>query len=83
MNIAEKLVEMGLSVNEPHQVLELYRFEDSSFMSAQDGYTSLHWACSQGHDETAELLISLGADIEAKNEVAHAFSYSEIFSFFN
>ena len=57
------------------------RFENSSFMNVQNGYTSLHWACRQGHVKTAELLISSGAAIEAKNEVAISLVISAIFSF--
>ena len=79
--MAKVLVEMGLGVNQPHQVLERDRFKDASFMNAQVGYTSLHWACKQGHVKTAELLISSGADIEAKNEVACIFSFRMIFVF--
>ena len=65
---------MGLSVNDPDQVLERDRFEDSSFVNVQDGLTSLHWACREGHEETAEYLISAGADMEAKNRVVICFS---------
>ena len=33
-----------------------------SITNVQDGFTSLHWACREGHVQTAEFLISRGAD---------------------
>jgi len=32
--------------------------------------TSLHWAAEQGHAEVAELLLSHGANVEAKDIVS-------------
>ncbi len=34
-----------------------------------DGMTALHWAAEQGHAAVAELLLSAGADVEAKTRV--------------
>ena len=36
----------------------------------QGGWTALMWAARYGHTETAQALIALGADIEAKNKVS-------------
>ena len=38
-------------------------------MNVQNGYTSLHWACREGHTETVEFLILSGANIEALDQV--------------
>ena len=47
-------------------------------MNVQVGATALHWACQLGHAQTAEFLISAGADIEGKNMVMFFSSYDFI-----
>ena len=71
LDIARQLVGMGLSVNDSHQVFEGDRCHYASFMNVQiqKGTTSLHWACQNGHAQTADFLISSGADIEALDQV--------------
>ncbi|XP_065835760.1 putative ankyrin repeat protein RF_0381 [Oscarella lobularis] len=52
VELVSKLIQLGLDVNE----------------SQVFGRTSLHWAAQFGHLEVAEILISNGANIEAKDE---------------
>ena len=35
----------------------------------KNGFTSLHWACNEGNAQTAEFLISSGAEIDALDKV--------------
>ena len=39
------------------------------FVHAQDGWTPLHKAASNGHVEIAQMLMDKGANIEATDEV--------------
>ena len=41
----------------------------------QDGYTALMHAAENGHTETAQALIALGADIEAKTNVSTPYTH--------
>ena len=41
----------------------------------QYGYTALMLAAWKGHTETAQALIALGADIEAKNNVSTPYTH--------
>ena len=41
----------------------------TSFVHAQDGWTPLLWAASNGHVKIAQLLMEKGANIEATNKV--------------
>ena len=44
----------------------------------QDGWTALMCAAYHGHTETAQALIALGADIEAKNNVSTPYTHAMI-----
>ena len=44
----------------------------------QDGYTALMWAANNGHTETAQALIALGADIHAKSYVSTPYTHAMI-----
>ena len=46
-------------------------------MSSQTGRVPLHWACMSGHTATAELLVSLGADMTARDDVRSRRAISE------
>ena len=41
----------------------------------QDGFTALMYAAYNGHTETAQALIVLGADIYAKNNVSTPYTH--------
>ena len=41
----------------------------------QNGRTALIWAAARGHTETAQALIALGADIEAKDNVSTPYTH--------
>uniref|UniRef100_A0A3Q2NQA0 Proteasome 26S subunit, non-ATPase 10 n=1 Tax=Fundulus heteroclitus TaxID=8078 RepID=A0A3Q2NQA0_FUNHE len=36
----------------------------------QDGRTALHWACSAGHTEVVEFLLSLGVEVNLQDDVS-------------
>jgi len=38
----------------------------------QDGSTCLHYACARRHEETAEALVAMGADLDAADDVSDA-----------
>ena len=41
----------------------------------QYGWSALMWAAFHGHTETAQALIALGADIEAKSKVSTPYTH--------
>ena len=41
----------------------------SLFLYLQDGYTPLHMACRNGNEKIAEMLVTTGAHVEAKDNV--------------
>ena len=53
-------------------------------MNAQNGATSLHWACQEKHTQTVKFLISSGANIEALDKVfillANGAFFSRVFT---
>ena len=71
LNTLGKLIGMGLKADGHHQVIERERFQRRwSFLNnAQNGFTALHWACHEGHAQTAEFLILSGASIDALHKV--------------
>ena len=71
LNTLRRLIGMGFKVDEHHQVMERDRFQRRfSFLNnAQNGFSALHWACHEGHAQTAEFLTSSGARIEALDKV--------------
>ena len=46
-------------------ILMIYLIDDT-----QNAWTALHWAVSNGHYDSAQLLIQSGADVDIQNNVS-------------
>lgn len=58
-----------ISVNKKH-LLPFFPCVRNLVFSIQDNRTALHWACSAGHSDVVDFLLSLGMPVNDKDDVS-------------
>ena len=74
LKLVEWLLEQGADIEAKDNVCTQYSLLKILlyllYMYCQYGGTSLHWACREGREEMAALLVDYGADLEAVTNVS-------------